>query len=78
VYTILSLFFFVWLTNKSKLYKKFIQKYLLILPNKKYYFMHTTKELENKTSYKYFGARYYDSELSGWLSVDAYSSKYQH
>ena len=32
--------------------------------------MHTTKELENKTSYTYFGARYYDSELSGWLSVD--------
>ncbi|MDD3630307.1 MAG: hypothetical protein PHF55_04730 [Bacteroidales bacterium] len=40
--------------------------------------MHITKELYNETSYTYFGARYYDSELSGWLSVDAYSSKYQH
>jgi RHS repeat-associated protein len=38
--------------------------------------MHTTKELENKTSYNYFEARYYDSELSGWLSVDAMSDKY--
>ena len=36
----------------------------------------TAKELDNETSYTYFGARYYDSELSGWLSVDAYSSKY--
>ena len=36
----------------------------------------TAKELDNETSYTYFGARYYDSELSVWLSVDAYSSKY--
>jgi RHS repeat-associated protein len=36
----------------------------------------TAKELDNETSYTYFGARYYDSELSAWLSVDAYSSKY--
>ena len=27
-------------------------------------------------SYSYFGARYYDSELSVWLSVDAMSDKY--
>ncbi|MDD3629613.1 MAG: hypothetical protein PHF55_01100 [Bacteroidales bacterium] len=32
--------------------------------------MYIEKELDNETSYKYFGARYYDSELSGWLSVD--------
>ncbi|MDI6834036.1 MAG: RHS repeat-associated core domain-containing protein, partial [Bacteroidales bacterium] len=39
-------------------------------------FMHTAKELEKETSYTYFGARYYDSELSGWLSVDPMSDKY--
>ena len=36
----------------------------------------TSKELDNETSYTYFGARYYDSELSGWLSVDPMSDKY--
>jgi len=36
----------------------------------------TAKELDNETSYTYFGARYYDSELSGWLSVDKMSDKY--
>ncbi|HQD59172.1 MAG TPA: RHS repeat-associated core domain-containing protein [Bacteroidales bacterium] len=36
----------------------------------------TAKELDNETSYTYFGARYYDSELSGWLSVDPMSDKY--
>jgi len=33
----------------------------------------TVKELDNETSYTYFGARYYDSDLSGWLSVDPMS-----
>lgn len=32
--------------------------------------MITAKELDNETSYTHFGARYYDSELIGWLSVD--------
>ncbi|MGB4128581.1 MAG: RHS repeat-associated core domain-containing protein, partial [Bacteroidales bacterium] len=36
----------------------------------------TAKELDNETSYTYFGARYYDSELSVWLSVDPMSDKY--
>ena len=30
----------------------------------------------SSTSYTYFGARYYDSELSWWLSVDPMSDKY--
>jgi len=38
--------------------------------------MFTAKELDNETSYTYFGARYYDSELSGWLSVDPMCDKY--
>jgi len=38
--------------------------------------MHIVKMLDNETSYTYFGARYYDSELSGWLSVDPMSDKY--
>jgi len=36
----------------------------------------TAKELDNETSYTYFGARYYDSDLSVWLSVDPMSDKY--
>jgi RHS repeat-associated protein len=36
----------------------------------------TAKELDNETSYTYFGARYYDSDLSSWLSVDPLSDKY--
>ncbi len=38
--------------------------------------MNTATELDNETSYTYFGARYYDSELSIWLSVDPMSDKY--
>ncbi|HOK21376.1 MAG TPA: RHS repeat-associated core domain-containing protein [Bacteroidales bacterium] len=37
--------------------------------------MYPTKELDNETSQTYFGARYYDSELSGWLSVDPMSDE---
>ncbi|HOJ25414.1 MAG TPA: RHS repeat-associated core domain-containing protein [Bacteroidales bacterium] len=36
----------------------------------------TAKELDNETSYTYFGARYYDSDLSVWLSVDPMADKY--
>jgi RHS repeat-associated protein len=36
----------------------------------------TAKELDNETNYTYFGARYYDSDLSSWLSVDPLSDKY--
>ncbi|MGC9330452.1 MAG: RHS repeat domain-containing protein [Bacteroidales bacterium] len=30
----------------------------------------SAKELDSESGYNYFGARYYDSELSNWLSVD--------
>jgi RHS repeat-associated protein len=30
----------------------------------------TAKELDNETNYSYFGARYYDSDISIWLSID--------
>lgn len=33
----------------------------------------SAKELDNETNYSYFGARYYDSDLSQWLSVDPMS-----
>ena len=36
----------------------------------------SAKELDPATNFSYFGARYYDSELSVWLSVDALSDKY--
>ncbi|MDY0134562.1 MAG: peptidoglycan DD-metalloendopeptidase family protein [Atribacterota bacterium] len=39
-------------------------------------FKFTAKELDNETSYTYFGTRYYDSDLSVWLSVDPMSDKY--
>ena len=38
-------------------------------------FKFTAKELDNETSYTYFGARYYDSDLSVWLSVDPMSDE---
>jgi len=34
------------------------------------------KEKDDETGYSYFGARYYDSDLSVWLSVDPLASKY--
>jgi RHS repeat-associated protein len=34
------------------------------------------KEKDTETGYSYFGARYYDSGLSIWLSVDPMSDKY--
>jgi RHS repeat-associated protein len=36
----------------------------------------TGKELDSETGYSYFGARYYDSDLSVWLSVDPLADKY--
>jgi RHS repeat-associated protein len=36
--------------------------------NSRYKF--SAKELDSESGYNYFGARYYDSELSNWLSVD--------
>jgi len=36
----------------------------------------TAKELDNETNYTYFGARYYDSDVSIWLSVDPMAGKY--
>jgi len=34
------------------------------------------KEKDDETQYSYFGARYYDSDLSVWLSVDPLAGKY--
>ena len=34
------------------------------------------KEKDSETGYSYFGARYYDSDISVWLSVDPLSDKY--
>lgn len=39
-----------------------------IIFNSRYKF--TAKELDNETNYTYFGARYFDSDISIWLSVD--------
>ena len=39
-------------------------------------FKFTGKERDAETGYTYFGARYYASDLSIWLSVDALSDKY--
>ena len=34
------------------------------------------KEKDVETGYSYFGARYYNSDLSVWLSVDPMADKY--
>ena len=36
----------------------------------------SAKEKDKNTGYHYFGARYYDSEVSVWLSVDPLADKY--
>jgi len=36
----------------------------------------SAKELDDETGYSYFGARYYDPNISIWLSVDPLSDKY--
>ncbi|MPL98533.1 hypothetical protein SDC9_44739 [bioreactor metagenome] len=36
----------------------------------------SAKEKDDETQYSYFGARYYDSDLSVWLSVDPLSDKF--
>ena len=36
----------------------------------------SAKEKDTETGYSYFGARYYSSDLSEWLSVDPMASKY--
>ena len=43
-------------------------------------FSHTfsAKERDSETGLSYFGARYYSSDLSIWLSVDPMASKYPH
>jgi RHS repeat-associated protein len=36
----------------------------------------TGKEMDSETGYQYFGARYYNSDISVWLSVDPLADKY--
>jgi RHS repeat-associated protein len=36
----------------------------------------TAKERDSETGFDYFGARYYSSDLSVWLSVDPLADKY--
>lgn len=38
----------------------------------------SAKEKDTETGYSYFGARYYSSDLSVWLSVDPMSDKYAY
>jgi RHS repeat-associated protein len=39
-------------------------------------FKFTGKEMDLETGYQYFGARYYNSDISVWLSVDPIADKY--
>jgi RHS repeat-associated protein len=49
-----------------------------VLPGNPYQnrYKFTEKERDLETGYDYFGARYYDSELGRWLSVDPLADKY--
>ena len=40
------------------------------------YYTFSAKEKDAETGLTYFGARYYSSDLSVWLSVDPMSGKY--
>jgi RHS repeat-associated protein len=46
-----------------------MQEYDIVIKINKF----SGKELDDETGYNYFGARYYDSDLSNWLSVDPMS-----
>ena len=49
----------------------------MLVPNNDITFSCTGKERDEETGYEYFGARYYDSDLSGlFLSVDPMADKY--
>ena len=50
--------------------------YSLLTANSTYTF--SAKERDSETSLSYFGARYYSSDLSIWLSVDPMSDKYAY
>ncbi|MBO2526110.1 MAG: hypothetical protein CW341_10530 [Bacteroidetes bacterium] len=65
------------------------QTYSLLIPHnpeKNFSFSHlrcprvshtfSAKERDTETGYSYFGSRYYNSDLSIWLSVDPMSEKY--
>jgi len=55
-------------------YGEILRSYSLGGLNGKY--KYTEKERDTETNYDYFGARYYDSELGRWLSVDPLADKY--
>ncbi len=46
------------------------------LPPVPWTFTFSAKEKDSETGYSYFGSRYYNSDLSIWLSVDPQASKY--
>ncbi len=48
----------------------------LVASIKKTYYKFAAKERDEETGYDYFGARYYDSDLSQWLSVDPMAGEY--
>ena len=55
----------------------FVSQHSTIPPIYTERFMFTGKERDTETGYSYFGARYYDSDLSGlFLSVDPMADKY--
>lgn len=41
-------------------------------------YTNSSKEKDSETSYSYFGAHYYDSDLSVWLSADPMSDMRLH
>jgi RHS repeat-associated protein len=62
--------------NQYLAYMPFGESFIDQRTNHDIRFKFTTKEEDSETGYQYFGARYYSSDLSVWLSVDPLSDMY--
>ena len=62
----------------SETVKYYICEHPYIRPPVTWIYTFSAKERDTETGYSYFGSRYYNSDLSIWLSVDPMAAKYPH
>ena len=62
--------------NQHLQYLPFGESFIDQQTNHNIRFTFSSKEKDTETNYSYFGARYYSSDLSVWLSVDPLADKY--